>query len=95
MIQYLILNENSPKSHIHLILISLSYFFISDFCSIFFNDAQDRDAQKTAWLDKCVDELKSNSSWVLPVLKHMRDICMLYDTTPVGAHQTHTHTLYR
>ncbi|XP_050542237.1 probable ubiquitin carboxyl-terminal hydrolase FAF-X isoform X2 [Daktulosphaira vitifoliae] len=57
--------------------------------------SQDRDAQKTAWLDKCVDELKSNSSWVLPVLKHMRDICMLYDTTPVGAHQTHTHTLYR
>lgn len=25
----------------------------------------------------------------------MRDICMLYDSTPVGAHQSHTHTLYR
>ncbi|XP_022160014.1 probable ubiquitin carboxyl-terminal hydrolase FAF-X [Myzus persicae] len=57
--------------------------------------AQDRDAQKTAWLDKCVDELKNNSSWVLPVLKHMRDICMLYDSSPVGAHQTPAHTLYR
>jgi len=57
--------------------------------------AQDRDAQKTAWLDKCVDELQNNSSWVLPVLKHMRDICMLYDPTPVGAHPSHTHTVYR
>ncbi|VVC40180.1 Hypothetical protein CINCED_3A020619 [Cinara cedri] len=54
--------------------------------------AQDRDAQKKAWLDKCVDELKSNSSWVLPVLKHIRDICLLYDMTPVGAHQSHPHT---
>lgn len=59
-------------------------------------NVKDRDAQKTAWLDKCVGELKSNSSWVLPVLKHIRDICMLYDSTPIGAHQVpHNHTLYR
>lgn len=77
------------------IILFLLYSLVS---SIYFNVIinQDRDAQKTAWLDKCVDELKNNSSWVLPVLKHMRDICMLYDSSPVGAHhQAQTHTLYR
>ncbi|XP_047040633.1 probable ubiquitin carboxyl-terminal hydrolase FAF-X isoform X3 [Helicoverpa zea] len=41
--------------------------------------SQDRDAQKTLWLDKCVDELKTNEKWVLPALKMMREICCLYE----------------
>ncbi|XP_069354342.1 ubiquitin carboxyl-terminal hydrolase 9X isoform X2 [Maniola hyperantus] len=41
--------------------------------------SQDRDAQKTLWLDKCVEELKSNDKWVLPALKMMREICCLYE----------------
>ncbi|XP_063547239.1 probable ubiquitin carboxyl-terminal hydrolase FAF-X isoform X2 [Cydia strobilella] len=41
--------------------------------------SQDRDAQKTLWLDKCVEELKSNERWVLPALKMMREICCLYE----------------
>ncbi|CAB3237376.1 unnamed protein product [Arctia plantaginis] len=43
--------------------------------------SQDRDAQKTLWLDKCVEELKTNEKWVLPALKMMRDICCLYEAT--------------
>lgn len=41
--------------------------------------SQDRDAQKTLWLDKCVEELKTNEKWVLPALKMMREICCLYE----------------
>uniref|UniRef100_A0A2A4J087 ubiquitinyl hydrolase 1 n=1 Tax=Heliothis virescens TaxID=7102 RepID=A0A2A4J087_HELVI len=41
--------------------------------------SQDRDAQKTMWLDKCVEELKTNEKWVLPALKMMREICCLYE----------------
>ncbi|KAG7304516.1 hypothetical protein JYU34_011466 [Plutella xylostella] len=40
--------------------------------------SQDRDAQKTHWLDKCVEELKTNENWVIPALKMMREICCLY-----------------
>lgn len=39
---------------------------------------QYREAQKMKWLDRCVDELKSNSVWVLPALKQIREICCLY-----------------
>ncbi|XP_060810679.1 probable ubiquitin carboxyl-terminal hydrolase FAF-X isoform X1 [Amyelois transitella] len=45
---------------------------------------QDRDAQKTLWLDKCVEELKTNEKWVLPALKVMRDICCLYEAGGPG-----------
>ncbi|XP_026323637.1 probable ubiquitin carboxyl-terminal hydrolase FAF-Y isoform X2 [Hyposmocoma kahamanoa] len=53
--------------------------------------SQDRDAQKTLWLDKCVEELKTNEKWVLPALKVMRDICCLYEAgggTGVRPHVT-------
>ncbi|XP_043240414.1 probable ubiquitin carboxyl-terminal hydrolase FAF-X isoform X2 [Amphibalanus amphitrite] len=43
--------------------------------------SQDRDAQKTKWLDQCVEELKSDK-WVLPTLKQIRDICCLYQEAP-------------
>ncbi|XP_055902389.1 probable ubiquitin carboxyl-terminal hydrolase FAF isoform X2 [Eupeodes corollae] len=42
--------------------------------------SQERDAQKTVWLDKCVDELKSNGNWVLPALRLIREICCLYES---------------
>ncbi|XP_017872976.1 PREDICTED: probable ubiquitin carboxyl-terminal hydrolase FAF isoform X2 [Drosophila arizonae] len=54
--------------------------------------SQERDAQKTIWLDKCVGELKSGDSWVLPALRLIRDICCLYDTTPNHAPRTQTGT---
>ncbi|XP_052737124.1 probable ubiquitin carboxyl-terminal hydrolase FAF-X isoform X2 [Bicyclus anynana] len=41
--------------------------------------SQERDSQKTLWLDKCVEELKSNDKWVLPALKMMRELCCLYE----------------
>jgi ubiquitin carboxyl-terminal hydrolase 9/24 len=46
--------------------------------------SQDRDAQKTEWLDKCVEELnKPNGGyWVLPALKQIREICSLYNEAP-------------
>ncbi|XP_072935903.1 probable ubiquitin carboxyl-terminal hydrolase FAF isoform X3 [Epargyreus clarus] len=44
--------------------------------------SQDRDAQKTLWLDKCVEEVKKSDKWVLPALKVMREICCLYE--PAG-----------
>ncbi|XP_068629076.1 probable ubiquitin carboxyl-terminal hydrolase FAF isoform X3 [Battus philenor] len=53
--------------------------------------SQDRDAQKTLWLDKCVEELKNNEKWVLPALKMMREICCLYEAgggTGVRPHVT-------
>lgn len=45
--------------------------------------SQDRDSQKTEWLEKCINELKSpDGSWVLPALKQMREICCLYNEAP-------------
>lgn len=41
--------------------------------------AQERDAQKTIWLAKCVEELKQDNGWVLPALRLIREICCLYD----------------
>lgn len=49
------------------------YFALAD-CQIFL---QDRDSQKTQWIDRCVDELR-NDTWVLPALKHIKEICMLF-----------------
>lgn len=44
--------------------------------------AQERDAQKAVWLDKCVEELKTGDAWVLPALRLIREICCLYEATP-------------
>lgn len=63
--------------------------------------SQDRDTQKTVWLDRCVEEIRRNV-WVLQALKQIRDICCLYAETPANynhAATTHTnrvqHVLYR
>lgn len=51
--------------------------------------SKERDAQKTIWLDKCVDELKSGESWVLPALRLIREICCLYEAPPNHTPRTH------
>ena len=38
---------------------------------------QERESQKLKWLQRCVDEL-ANEKWVIPALKQMREICLLY-----------------
>ena len=43
---------------------------------------QYRESQKTRWLEKCIEELKTNSTWVLPALKQIREICCLYQEVP-------------
>lgn len=51
--------------------------------------SQERDAQKTMWLDKCVDELKAGDEWALPALRLIREICTLYETTSSHAPRVH------
>lgn len=44
---------------------------------------QYREAQKTRWLDRCVEELKTTDPrWVIPALKQIREICCLYPEVP-------------
>ena len=38
---------------------------------------QDRDTQKIQWINRFVEELKSDK-WVLPALKQIREICQLF-----------------
>lgn len=56
--------------------------------------SQERDAQKTIWLDKCVDELKTGDQWVLPALKQIREICCLYEPSANSTHSQRTHHMY-
>lgn len=51
--------------------------------------SQERDAQKTMWLDKCVDELKLGDDWALPALRLIREICTLYETTSSHTQRIH------
>ena len=44
---------------------------------------QERESQKLHWLQRCVEDL-SNEKWVIPALKHMKEICLLY--LEVGRH---------
>ncbi|XP_041351568.1 probable ubiquitin carboxyl-terminal hydrolase FAF-X isoform X2 [Gigantopelta aegis] len=43
--------------------------------------SQDRDAQKIQWINRFVEELK-NDKWVLPSLKQIREICVLFSEAP-------------
>ena len=38
---------------------------------------QERESQKLQWLQRCVEEL-SNDKWIIPALKQMKEICLLY-----------------
>lgn len=56
--------------------------------------SQDRDAQKTMWLDRCVQELQGGAGpWVLPALRHIREVAALYAEAPPT--QRSAHALYR
>lgn len=47
---------------------------------------QDRDTQKSDWLDRCILELtreNSDPNWVIPALKQIREICCLYFSSNV------------
>ena len=50
-----------------------------------FSCTQYRETQKTRWLHKCIEELKISSTWVLPALKQIREICCLYQEAPTNA----------
>ena len=53
--------------------------------------SQDRDVQKSEWLEKCILELKKEDGrWVLPALKQMREICCLYNEAPPNFPATNT-----
>ncbi|XP_014240200.1 probable ubiquitin carboxyl-terminal hydrolase FAF-X [Cimex lectularius] len=56
--------------------------------------SQERDAQKTEWLHRCVKELKNSKNWVLPALKQIREIACLYELPP-NAKQLSHHVCYR
>ncbi|XP_058833231.1 probable ubiquitin carboxyl-terminal hydrolase FAF isoform X2 [Topomyia yanbarensis] len=51
--------------------------------------SQERDAQKTMWLDKCVEELKAGDEWALSALRLIREICTLYETTSSHTPRVH------
>lgn len=57
--------------------------------------SQDRDVQKTSWINKCVDELKNDSNWVLPALKLIKDICSLYEPSSNIGHTQRQHVFHR
>ncbi len=40
--------------------------------------SQDRDTQKVQWINRFVEELKTNDKWVLPALKQIKEICQLF-----------------
>ena len=48
---------------------------------------RDRDSQKEAWLEKCINELKKADGWVVPALRQIRDICCLYPEAPTPGSQ--------
>lgn len=56
--------------------------------------SQERDAQKTIWLDKCVEELKTGQMWALPALKQIREICCLYEPSANGMHPQRSHQIF-
>lgn len=60
----------------------------------FFGFCQERDAQKTEWLNKCVEELKAGDMWVLPALKQIREIFCLYEPSPNVNHGQRSHQIF-
>ena len=43
---------------------------------------QDRDTQKIQWIDRFIEELRTNEKWVIPALKQIREICSLFGEAP-------------
>lgn len=48
----------------------------------FFSFLQDRDTQKIQWIDRFIEELRTNDKWVIPALKQIREICSLFGEAP-------------
>ncbi|XP_051564646.1 probable ubiquitin carboxyl-terminal hydrolase FAF-X isoform X6 [Myxocyprinus asiaticus] len=44
--------------------------------------SQDRDTQKMQWIDRFIEELRTNDKWVIPALKQIREICSLFGEAP-------------
>ena len=63
--------------NVKVLICSFSHF--SNSCT------QYRETQKTRWLHRCIEELKISSTWVLPALKQIREICCLYQEAPTNA----------
>lgn len=59
--------------------------------------SQDRDAQKIQWIDRFIEELRTNDKWVIPALKQIREICSLFGEAPQNLSQTQRspHVFYR
>lgn len=43
---------------------------------------KDRDTQKIQWIDRFIEELRTNEKWVIPALKQIREICSLFGEAP-------------
>ena len=56
------------------------------FCVVYVH-FQERESQKLKWLQRCVEEL-GNEKWVIPALKQMREICLLYLEVCIYVHST-------
>ena len=50
--------------------------------SVFNFPTQDRDTQKIQWIDRFIEELRTNDKWVIPALKQIREICSLFGEAP-------------
>ncbi|KTF96885.1 hypothetical protein cypCar_00000747, partial [Cyprinus carpio] len=59
--------------------------------------SQDRDTQKMQWIDRFIEELRTNDKWVIPALKQIREICSLFGEAPQNLSQTQRspHVFYR
>ncbi|XP_076872060.1 LOW QUALITY PROTEIN: ubiquitin carboxyl-terminal hydrolase 9X-like [Brachyhypopomus gauderio] len=59
--------------------------------------SQDRDTQKVQWIDRFIEELRTNEKWVIPALKQIREICSLFGEAPQNLSQTQRspHVFYR
>uniref|UniRef100_A0A8C5P965 ubiquitinyl hydrolase 1 n=1 Tax=Leptobrachium leishanense TaxID=445787 RepID=A0A8C5P965_9ANUR len=59
--------------------------------------SQDRDTQKIQWIDRFIEELRTNEKWVIPALKQIREICSLFGEAPQNLSQTQRspHVFYR
>ena len=54
---------------------------------------QERESQKLHWLQRSVQEL-SDEKWVIPALKQMREICLLYLEVSCVNHSATCHFLF-
>ncbi|EPQ01875.1 Putative ubiquitin carboxyl-terminal hydrolase FAF-X [Myotis brandtii] len=59
--------------------------------------SQDRDTQKIQWIDRFIEEVRTNNKWVIPALKQIREICSLFGEAPQNLSQTQRspHVFYR